>query len=162
MLIEVLGKKSDKMFDKFCDLLKVENSDLYDLLTAGPSGKTLVTNGINWKNNTESLPNECAVMPIFAFTFNTPNRHLSTPLTWRASQLVHSWNQWKKSKKSKNLHFKKVTDDSDLATSAVSLDETVNTQIDFQAATLALIYWFLSRDVSMRSNNFNGECMSLA
>ena len=47
MLIEVLGKKPDKMFDKFCDLLKIENSDLYDLLTAGPSGKTLVTIRIN-------------------------------------------------------------------------------------------------------------------
>ena len=47
VLIEVLEKKPDQMFDKFCDLLRVENSDLYDLLTAGPSGKTVVPNGIN-------------------------------------------------------------------------------------------------------------------
>ena len=77
VLIEVLEKKPDKMFDKFCDLLKVENSDLYDLLTAGPSGKTAGNKSkLTEKNKTESLPNElCAVMPIFAFTFNTPNRH---------------------------------------------------------------------------------------
>ena len=61
MLIEILGRKPDEMFEKFCDLLKVENSDLYDLLT-GIAGETVARNQI--LNEYEGLYNYTAAFKI--------------------------------------------------------------------------------------------------